>query len=668
VCVDFQFQYVYGIFLRPNARTRVRAEMHSCRETPSWATDVLDEDEFKRRYNISRDPVEYRGGVTLRQAFVDQNRLEFVKMYKFDAQRADMEMEIACTLNRLRSKTPCFAYSTGWHMMGWNFVSTYEWGVKSFDMVHPMSFMFLVIHAMAWATKEFGRFAFTDFFEPAIRGDYLQSGEVLNLELPGTSDTHLQLRVTEAQMFLPRLLNMGVDDYRHVPGNSLVHLREFMLGKNEKTGKARLDPDWDLVEVAFLNSEEYQKAARAPPSDYQALVRLLVTSEFFVPFVETVEGRKHAHFHSCNEIVPYQERGRDDALLLEFRREFRIVKELGMGSWGYVVEVRDFFGHSFAVKFVSNEHELAKNEIYIACHLPYDKTPVFTRMHGWLHFQHAPKSLRKPLYNIKGHRFIPQDYDLEAGLGWIAMISDLNAIDIHGEPLDSRGNAQCLFMLLHGLAWARLTFGHFRHRDIKSNNIMLVYREDPMEPVLLPIPGLEEEYWELQGPIYVIPKFIDMGSARVTPEGIPEEDGRNGLLKDDIDFVWGKDIPKLNDLSRLHGSVFAKRRNAQGYFDLIFGRAWAHAQASDRGDYEALVQVMEEPYFQPLYVRKSLKKKGRHHIGCVMCFSPNVTQQLNVNSSYMYCGGNVCRKKHEVIKKFLPQMDDASGVVHLREK
>jgi serine/threonine protein kinase len=443
-----------------------------------------------------------------------------------------------------------------------------------------------------------------------------------------------------------------------------------MLGKNEKTNKSRLDLDWDVDEVAFLNSEEYQKAALAPPFDYQALVELLLTSPFFHPFVSVVEGRKRAHFHSCNEPVPYQERGRDDDLFLEFRREFRIVKELGMGSWGYVVEAQDFFGHIFAVKFVSNEHELAKNEIYIACHLPHDKTPVFTRMHGWLHFQHAPESLRKPLYNIKGHRFIPRDYDLEAGLGWIAMISDLNAIDIHEEPLDSRGNAQCLFMLLHGLAWARLVFGHFRHRDIKSNNIMLVYREDPMEPVLLPIPGSEEEYWELQGPIYVIPKFIDMGTARVTPEGIPEEDGRNGLLKDDMEFAWGKDIPVLNDMARLHGSVFYRRRNAEGYHDLILGRAWARAQASDRGDYEALVQVMEEPYFQPLYVRKSLRKKGRHHIGCVVCFSPNVTQQLNVNSSYVYCEGRACRKKHEVIKKFLPQTeDDAVGVVlRLQEK
>ncbi len=638
--------------------------MHSCRETPSWATDVLDEDEFKRRYTISRDPVEYRSGVTLRQAFVDQNRLEFVKTYKFDAQRADTEMEIACTLNRLRSKTPCFAYNTGWQMMGWDFVSTYEWGVKSFDMVHPMSFMFLVIHAMAWATKEFGRFTFTDFFEPAIRGDYLQSGEVLNLELPGTRDTHLQLRVTGAQMFLPRLLNMGVDDYRNARGNSLENLRTFMMSGN------RLDPAFDDQEILFLHSEEYQKAEQAPPFDYRALVDLLSTSPFFRPFVSVIEGRKHAHFHSCNERpsrLTY-----DDELFLEFRREFRIIKELGMGSFGYVVEAHDFFGHSFAVKFVSYEPDVAENELYIYCHLPYDKTPVFTRMHGWLHFHRAPESLRKPLYAVKGHRMIPRDpaSDLPTGLGWLAMISDLNAIDLSEEPLDSRGNAQCLFMLLHGLAWARLTFGHFRHRDIKANNVMLVYREDPMEPVLLPIPGSEGDYWELQGPIYVIPKFIDLGLARITPKGIPEEDGGpNGLLKDDIDYAWGQDIPKLNDISRLHGSLFARRRNAQGYFDLIFGRAWAHAQASDRGDYEALVQVMEEPYFQPLYVHKSLRKKGRRHIGsCVVCFSPNVTQQLNINSSYVYCGGNACRKKHEVIKKFLPQMDDAGGVVHLREK
>jgi hypothetical protein len=275
--------------------------------------------------------VEYRGGIKLQQALVDQNRLEFVKTYKFDALRADAEMEIACSLNRLRAKTPCFAYCTGWQMMAWDFVSTYEWGPASFQMVHPMSFMFLVIHAMAWAVKELGSFTFTDFFAPAIRGDYLQFGEVLNLELPGTSDArHLQLRVTGAQMFLPRLLNMGVDDYRHVKGNSLDNLRTFMHD--------HLDPAFDDDALLFLHSEEYQKAARAPPSDYQALVVLLLESKAFRPFVAVVEGRKRAHFHSCVERPPAS----DDELFLEFRREFRIVKELGMGSYGYVVEAHDF--------------------------------------------------------------------------------------------------------------------------------------------------------------------------------------------------------------------------------------------------------------------------------------------------------------------------------------
>jgi serine/threonine protein kinase len=329
------------------------------------------------------------------------------------------------------------------------------------------------------------------------------------------------------------------------------------------------------------------------------------------------------------------------------------------------------------VKFVSYVPEVAKNELYIYCHLPYDKTPVFTRLHGWLHFHQAPESLRKPLYAIKGHRYIPRYHglDVDAGLGWLAMISDLNAIEMSEEPLDPRGNAQCLFMLLHGLAWARLTFGHFRHRDIKANNVMLVYRENPDEPLLLPVPGTgaqddgDTEYWELQGPIYVIPKFIDLGLARVSPEGIPSEDdgGRKGLLKDDVDQAWGEHIPRLNDLARLHGSVFARRRNAEGYFDLIFGRPWARAQAADRGDYEVLVQLMEQPYFQSLYKRVYSRKK--RHIGCVVCFSPNnVTQQLNINAQYVYCKGNGCRSKHEVIKKFLPQTDDApGGVVRLWE-
>jgi hypothetical protein len=632
--------------------------MHPCQEVPSWTTDVLDKEAFERRYQLSGNPITYRGGITLQRASITKDLSEFVKTYKFDGPRADVEMEIACSLNRLRSKTPCFAYCTGWNMLGWDFVSTYEWGPKGLDMVHPMSFMFLAIHAMAWAVKELGSFTFTDFYAPAIRGDFLKPGEALNLELPGISDAHLQMHVVGAQMFLPRLLNMGVDDYRTTPGNSLVKLRDFMLAKE----KPLLDDALDLEEVAFLNSKEYERAAQAPPSDYQALVQLLLTSDYFRKFVTRVPGRKRVHLHSCSE--PFS-LGRDDELLLEFRREFRMVKELGMGTFGYVLEVRDFFGHSFAMKFVGYQPDIVENEISINCHLPHDKTPVFTRMHGWLHFQRAPESLRKHLYMIKGHRFSPKESELDAaaGLGWVVMISDLNAIDLYEEPLDSRGNAQCLFMLLHGLAWARLEFGHFRHRDIKSNNIMIVYREDPMEPLRLPVPGSEDEYWELEGPIYVIPKFIDMGVARVTPKGIPEEDGKEGWRKDDRDFAWGKDIPKLNDIARLHGSVFAKRRNAEGYFDLVLGQAWARAQAAERDNYETLVELMEQPYFQPLYKKKTWRKKRLIGGGCVVCFSQQVSQQLNVNSAYVYCDKAGCRRKHEAIKKFLPPLQGASGAL-----
>jgi serine/threonine protein kinase len=635
--------------------------MFSCDRRPSDVSGHLDREEFDRRYVISRTVSPSRADVLLRQAFVDGGRFEFVKFYKFDHNRADLEMEIACELNALRSRTPCFAYCTGWNLMGWDFVSTYEWSSQSFQLTHPMAFMFLVIHALAWAIKHFGSFHFTDFIlgdrrgdAPTIRGEYMQPGEALSLALPGVPGRHVRVRVEGAQIFVPRLLNMGIDDYRTVPGNSLENLRVFML--------AQLDPMFDSDEIDFLLSERYREAELADNSDYGALVRLLTESPAFRSFVTIVDGPKRTPFHGCDEL-PSPATAVDDALFLAFRQEFRIVKELGMGSYGYVVEVHDFLGHSFALKLASFERERAENEIYISCHLPHDKTPVFTRMHGWLHIASAPDSLRKPLYAVKGHRVIPREYNLDAGLGWIAMISDLNAIEIQDEPLDPRGNAQCLFMLLHGLAWARLTFGHFRHRDIKANNIMLVYREDPDAPLYLPVPGTDDEVWQLPGPIYAIPKFIDLGLARVTPEGILREDGKDGLYEDDLDHVWGKEVPRLNDLSRLHGSVFARRKNAPGYFEMVTGRPYLRATYADRGDYETLVKLLDQPYFQPYAIRGTIRRKRQKHIGstCAVCFSSDVTRQLNVNSKYTYCDKKACTAQHEVIKSFIPSTAARGG-------
>jgi hypothetical protein len=352
---------------------------------------------------------------TIEKVIVDQNRMEAVKKSKFVTYAADTEMHVACTLNKLRVKTPCFAYNTGWGLVNNEFVTAYEWASVEYDGHEMFSFMFLVIHALAWATKELGRGVRLNM--KIIRAEYLRVNEALYLEVPGDSSFHYVLS-NDVQFSVPRLfLSHGLTDPVEHP---LIQLKSFFM-------EGHLDDQFDYKEIAFLTSPEYTYASRRPDNEWRMYVDLLERMNT----AKRVETPKRIHFHLCSETlgqIPM-----DDALLSEFLREFRVVSVRGEGSFGLVVEVHDFLGHAFAVKFVHFQPTLVQNEINITCRLPYAQTPVFTQMHGWLHFKDIPFLARQ----------LGKLHHTYQNNGYVAMISDLNTVELRQDPLDAMANAQC---------------------------------------------------------------------------------------------------------------------------------------------------------------------------------------------------------------------------------
>lgn len=342
----------------------------------------------------------------------------------------------------------------------------------------------------------------------------------------------------------------------------------------------------------------------------------------------------------------------DSNCATKLEENYTLVKFLGSGAYGFVMEIVDHHNNKFAMKVINVTESRQISEVKFGCNLNTlkNETIIFNYIHGWTICKQLPEKWKEIVKTYKKHPWFIDFANAKTKL--LIMVLDVNQYTLDNAAISEEDAHYITFILLHGISVARRKFPMFQHRDLHENNIMLnlSFNED----FKLTMQLSDNRSVTLKN-IKWIPSIIDFGLSYFETKKPFEPEDEKTFPKSASNANREK-LESKNDLFRIKDIITDKLHyrlsdDFQQFFQSDLYKKAINAPATN---YKLIEELLQHPFFKSKnYIFESQQKKQKL-IKCKVCFNSNVQYKYKTIPNYMFCSIN-CETKFSVLKQFLPK-------------